>query len=54
MKEEMLAAFEKAKLELHQAVDAVAADAPEYLQAIEAVAAKHDVLQAFVKVLQVL
>lgn len=51
MKEQLLAEFEKAKLELHQAVDALVADAPDYLKAVESVAEKHTAVQALVTVL---
>lgn len=51
MKEKLLALLEDAKTELHQAVDAVAADAPEIEQTVLALAAKHQVVQGLVKLL---
>lgn len=52
MKAELLAAFEKGKQELHQAVDAVMTDAPDYLAKLEALATSHNALQAVAQVLE--
>jgi hypothetical protein len=50
-KEDLLAEFEKVKLEVHQAVDAVVADEPEYVAQLAKLADSHGLLQALAKVL---